>query len=337
VRENAASELLNEPTLTIDEIGTRLAATSLSAEQRLRLNRVGLERFAKMPRAGLGVRFAAPNGFDGVPLGSVLENFPASRVLRAGDVVLSIDGQPVDSTAEMGALILSRLPGESLRMEIERSAPINEAPGGIGTVDRLMVDVPLGKYEDLATGVVLTPDRLEAAYRQYQLRQGAGPAADRADSAVGASLAPIEWLRVEGYDHTAPSEQGGRFGSISAWRYFSFAGQPRSWNAAIDLRRGDSSIMNRRAMVGLQADGLYDRVEEALAGYRAMLLRVGEIDAQLAAVRDGTALADADRLTRISAERVMMVNGLEELARELSREPADAPGGALGNAPTEAP
>lgn len=336
-REDAAAALIAEPTLTIDEIGERLASADLSAEQRLRLNRVGIERFAKMPRAGLGVRFAAPNGLRGVPLGSVLENFPASAVLRAGDVVLSIDGQRVDSTAQMGALILSRLPGESLRMEIERTAPIEEAPGGIAEVDRLVVDVPLGRYEDLATGVGLTPDRLEAAYRQYQLRRGASFASDRTDTLVGASLAPIEWLRAEGYDHTAPTQQVGKLASISAWRYFSFAGQPRSWNAAIDLRRGDSSIMNRRAMVGLQADGLYDRVEEALAGYRAMLIRVGEIDTQLATLKSGAALIDADRVARIRAERVTMFEGLEELAQELSSEPTPLPGGALGNVPTEAP
>ena len=337
VRERASAALVAEPTLTIEEIGTRLGAPGLSAEQRLRLERAGLERFAKMPRAGLGVRFAAGNGFDGVPLSSVLENFPASAVLRAGDVVLSIDGQPVTDTAGMGALILSRQPGESLRMEIERTPPPDEAPGGAAAVERLFLDVPLGRYEDLASGVVLTPDRVAAAYRQYRLRRGAEATAGHADSEVGGALAPIEWLRVEGYDHTAPLVSAGKFENIAAWRYFSFAGQPRSWNAALDLRRGDLSVMNRRAMVGLQANGQYDRVEEALAGYRAMLIRMTEIDTQLAAVREGTVLSDADRVARIQAERIKMVEGLDELASELSGRDGTVPGGALGNVSTETP
>lgn len=336
-RERASEALITEPLLTIDEIGERLRAPGLSAEQRLRLERVGLERFARLPRAGLGVRFAAGNGFDGVPLGSVLENFPASAVLRAGDVVLTIDGQPVSDTAHMGALILSRQPGESLRMEIERTPPPEEAPGGIADVERLILDVPLGKYEDLASGVVLSPDRLEAAYRQYRLRRGAEPTAGLTDVEVGGSLAPIEWLRAEGYDHTAPLVTAGKFENIAAWRYFSFAGQPRSWIAALDLRRGDLSVMNRRAMVGLQANGQYDRVEEALAGYRAMLIRMTEIDTQLAAVREGTVLSDADRVARIQAERIKMVEGLDELASELSGRDGTVPGGALGNVSTETP
>jgi len=320
-RESAEKKLISEPTLTLEEIGQRAARSGLSAEQRLRLNRAGLERFAAIPRAGLGVRFAAPNGFGGVPLGSVLENFPASKVLRAGDVVRSIDGQEVGNTNQMGALILSRLPGETLLMEIERTPPIDEAPGGIAEIERLVLDVPLGKYEDLETGVKLTPDRLGAAYMQYQRRLGLLKTQSRADVRVGASLAPLEWLRAEGYDHTAPSKVASKLENISAWQYFSFAGQPASWISPIDLRRGDMNVMNRRAMAGLQNNGLYDRLEEALAGYRAMLLRLVEIDEQLALIAKTNEVrlqrAPA-RIDQLKAERSTMVEGLDELAKELS-------------------
>ncbi len=321
-RERAAEEIATEPTLTLDEIEQRLAAGGLSPEQRLRLDDAGLVRFGSVPRAGLGVRFGAPVEGRGVALSAVLDNFPAARVLRPGDIVLSIDGQPVDNTNQMGAIILSRTPGESLTMEVERRPMGGAIPGnplnGPVAVERLQLDVPLGSYDDLQTGLALTPDRLDAAYRQYQARVGVLDRVDGTQATIGSALSPLEWLRTEGYDHTAASVPNGGFRAVQAWRFVSFAGQPDSWIATIDLRRGDPTAMGRRVITGLQASGLYDKVEEALAAYRTLLVRVAELDAQLKQADEvGFARLDPDRLARIRAERAETMQALEDFAAEL--------------------
>lgn len=320
VREAASKRLAEAPSLSLDRLEARLAEGGLSPEQQSRLNRAALERFAALPRAGLGVRFGPPIVSGGVPLGSVLDDFPAAAVLRGGDIVVSINDQPVESTNQMGALILSHQPGQVLRMVVDRPPPLEELPGAVGQPERLTLEVPLGDYADLATGVELTPDRLDDAFHEYKRRLGIDR--DPVSARVGDELAPLQWLKAEGYDHTVPSAPVGAFEPVPAWRYISFAGQPSSWNAAIDLRRGDPSAMTRRVMVGLQANGDYSRLEEALAGYRAMLLRVVEIDDQIKSMQGGIARAfDQARFDRVQAERAELMQGIQEIAAELNTPP----------------
>ena len=326
-RETASLRLESLETISIEEIEDRLAGDDLSAEQRTRLDSAARRRFGAMPRAGLGVQFGAPRREDGVELGAVLPNFPAATVLRAGDVVLSIEGVPVRDTTQMGAFILSHRPGETLSIVIERSTGAAEADGiipppGVAEVERIALDVPLGSYEDLQTNAPLTPDRIEAAYRRYQFRKGL--LADGGNAEVGGGLTPLGWLKAEGYDHTRPGGPvvpGGSFEAVSAWRQVGFAGQPRSWIATVDLRRGDPNAMARRVLrglqPGLQADGIYDRLEEALSGYRAMLDRVVEIDRMVDPSGEGR-LPDPARLARVKAERDELVQGLDELAAEMA-------------------
>jgi hypothetical protein len=340
-RETASQRLATLESITLDEIHQRLIRGGLTPEQRTRLDAAARRRFGAMPRAGLGVQFGAPRREEGVQIGAVLENFPAAEFLRADDVVLAIEGVPVRNTAQMGAFILSHQPGETLRMLVEREIVHDEdiaregegdgeivadprpaVPGEPPRIERLTLDVPLGKYADLNSQASLTPDRIEAAYLRYQYRSGL-LAEDAQTPIVGGGVTPLGWLRAEGYDHTQSVVPGGSFENISAWRHVRFAGQPESWVADIDLRRGDANAMARRVIRGLQADGIYDQIEEALAGYRAMLDRVVEIDTIMEA--DGSRrLPDPARLARMKSERAELVEGLEELAAEMEA-PVEAP------------
>ncbi len=131
--------------------------TSLNAEQRMRLDAALFERFRSEPRAGLGVQF--DQGFPtGVRLQLVVPNFPASRVLLAGDIIEQADGALLTGTISQQAWlslrhrILAHEPGETMRMVIRRDGRAQT------------IDVPLGSYSDLGNAAPLTPEDLAAAW-----------------------------------------------------------------------------------------------------------------------------------------------------------------------------
>jgi hypothetical protein len=326
VREASFEQIVARPDLSLAEIEARLALGGLSPEQRLRLDRAALARFAAVPRAGLGVQFGVPITEVGVPLRVVIDGFPAAAFLRAEDVVLTIDGHPVNTTDDMGAIILSHEPGETLRMEIERApepgAGIAPGPDGPDGPRRLVLDVPLGSFGDLQGAAALTPDRLERAYRHYQSRVGVLDAARSTETVVGGQLAPLDWLRAEGYDHGAGAAPRGAFERVPAWRYISLAGQPQSWIAPVDLRRGDPNASMLRVSRGLQRNSTYDDTERLVAEYRTLLSRIAEITERLAAAAAGELPRfDPDRLAQLRVERDELNGELAGLAGELARVP----------------
>lgn len=138
---------------------------SLSAEQRSRLDHVLLERFKRTPRAGLGVQYD-PQFFQGVRLATVVDGFPASAVLQAGDIVSRVEGVDLNTFMSQEAWqalrhqILSFHPGETMDMVIRR--------GG----QTLRVQVPLGSYADLGNAQPLTENDYAAAWSVRRHRLG---------------------------------------------------------------------------------------------------------------------------------------------------------------------
>lgn len=316
-RETAAARLLGNDAFTLADAERLLASGSLSPEQRLRLERIGLTLFGRMPRAGLGVQFGQPIRGEGAPLAAIVPDFPAAEFLRPGDLVRTINGAPVANTNHMGSVILSHGPGETLRLEIDRPLAPAVNPGVPPPFERLTLDVPLGRFEDLNNGRP-TAARIEAAYQQRLARAGA----DRTPPVIGAGLGPLEWLRAEGYDEQRAEAPSIATSPVSAWRVVSFGGQPASSVADIELRRGDEHAMLRRSNIALQADGVYDRIEETLAAYRALVRRL----AQLRTLVDAPGPGEADprgvrRIERVNAERAELETELRSIVRMLEGGP----------------
>ena len=309
-RDRATAQLLGDDSISQADIERALAEDRLSWEQRLRLTGLGLALFAREPRAGLGVQFGTPVE-GGAPLNAVIAGFPAAAVLRPGDIVRSIDGQPVINTAHMGAIILSHDPGDSLELVIDRPTGPPPRPGQQPPTQRLTLNVPLGRFEDLNNGLP-SPDRLWAAYRQRLARTGA----DRPPPMIGTGLSPLAWLHAEGYDEQPPAAPKSRLKSVPAWRTIKLAGQARSSVSGLDLRRGDESDRLRRATIAIRADGVYDEVEETLAAYRAIVGRL----TQLASHAD-TKPREPAQLKREHEERAELETELVKIVRLLQQTP----------------
>ncbi len=313
-RDAATARLLGDAALTLGDIEHLLATGSLSWEQRLRLESVGLALFARGPRAGLGVQFGRPVE-GGAPLNAVIAGFPAAALLKPGDIVRSIDGQPVINTAHMGSIILSHDPGDSLAMVIDRPTAPAPNPDTPPPAERLKLNVPLGRFADLNNGLP-SPDRLWSAYRQRLARAGA----DDKPGVIGAGLTPLAWLHAEGYDEKTPRSPKSRLKSVAAWRTIKLAGQARSAVSGLDLRRGDQNAKLRRVTIAIQADGVYDRIEETLAAYRAIVGRLVQLNTRT----PGAGQQEARQAERAREERAELEASLVEIMRLLTdahREP----------------
>jgi PDZ domain-containing protein len=85
--------------------------------------------------AGLPVRVSG----SGVRVVEVLPDSPAAGVLRTGDIIVTVDGQPVDDAGELRDLVQARAAGSRLRLELEGgrrvtvpSARLPGVSGGVG-------------------------------------------------------------------------------------------------------------------------------------------------------------------------------------------------------------
>lgn len=149
VREAASKEAASG-TWTMQELRKALDEPSLSLEQRSRLEEALWLRWESKPRGAIGITMG--QGPGGVLVTQVHDGFPASRVLRVGDVIESIDGIPTPSNDGLVAVVQRRGPGERLRMKVVRGGP-GAAPAVVAQqpakVERLELDVELGDFAAL--------------------------------------------------------------------------------------------------------------------------------------------------------------------------------------------
>jgi len=98
-----------------------------------------LQRGEEPERAFLGVSSGA-SADGGAQVGDVVQNGPAARGgLRANDVIVEIDGEPVREPDDVSAVVNAHQPGDSLRVVVER--------GG----ERRTLTVELGTQPERAT------------------------------------------------------------------------------------------------------------------------------------------------------------------------------------------
>ena len=117
---------------------------ALSHEQRARLASLLEARFHATARAGLGVQFAVANDPGaGVVLQRILPEFPASRTLQPGDVVIGADAIAFEGIAMaqamdvLRAIIVSYDPGDSFPMVVRRGNVEHELQVELGDYRRL--------------------------------------------------------------------------------------------------------------------------------------------------------------------------------------------------------
>lgn len=133
VRLAASEELAARGDVSLRDLEALIVDARTPAEARARLVAAARQRFFGSPRAAMGI-LRGNELVRGVMVESVREEFPASRVLLAGDRIESIEGHRIDSFETFRAHLISRDPGDVVRVGLVR----NGQP--------MMVRVELGMY-----------------------------------------------------------------------------------------------------------------------------------------------------------------------------------------------
>ncbi len=198
-RRQALVSLLERRDLTLAEVDSWRSRDDLSPEQRLRLDELALQVFARGPRAALGISFPQDDR-GGVRIMSVVAGFPAADLLVAGDRVLTADGIPLTRQATLRAAILSHSPGEILELRVERDG------------ETLDIAVPLGSFGNLSGAASPRPSDLVAAWTLRQTRNeaarpsepitpkrtepGAADSPENRNAGAASEPGSAEWLAV---------------------------------------------------------------------------------------------------------------------------------------------
>jgi putative serine protease PepD len=93
-----------------------------------------LQQGETIERAWLGVSSAPDAGGDGARVQELTAGSPAQRAgLRAGDVIVSVDGRAVAEPSDIAAAIEDRQPGDSVRIEVLRGGERESLTVDLGT------------------------------------------------------------------------------------------------------------------------------------------------------------------------------------------------------------
>lgn len=302
-REQATADLLSRRDLTLENAEWLLTEPGLSPEQRLRLERVALEVFARGPRAALGIRFP-PESREGVRIQEVLGEFPASEVLRAGDRIIEADGLPISKQATFRAAILSHAPGEVMAMRLIRNG------------ERLRIDVPLGSFANLSGAASPRPGDLLAAWTLRQARE----AAPRTTELIVPKAGVLHGTSADAPPLPEPGSRawGKVFATADAPRGLIVGGQMRE---TIDLSLSQLTAMDASrslTLEDLQTGGPADLAVQITLLRNQRELVLGDIDRIIGLLERGNldAAARAMMRRRLEDERRMRLV-LEEQIRML--------------------
>ncbi|CAN0600112.1 unnamed protein product, partial [Laminaria digitata] len=145
-----------DPGITLEMLEGYLSLSTLSQEQRSRLELACLRRFALRPKGALGVSFGT------IRIGAIevqpipeSDEFPATKLLRSGDQVAIVGDRVIDGSQSLRIEILSRDPGQTLPVTILRNEQV------------LHLDLPLGSFGALTGAVRMDPELL---YNALSLR-----------------------------------------------------------------------------------------------------------------------------------------------------------------------
>ncbi|MHC5023803.1 MAG: PDZ domain-containing protein [Planctomycetota bacterium] len=159
VRERATKLLLESP-CNQSALYDVLSSAALSLEQRHRLVRVSQQRLLSIPRGALGIsmppfrrigRIEEPIPVEVIAL---IPGLPAERLLRIGDIITHIDGQPLMHQEELRNYVQLRRPGDVVKLTIRRArigedGMVVRDPNGDVLQEEVEIDLALGSVERL--------------------------------------------------------------------------------------------------------------------------------------------------------------------------------------------
>ncbi|MEM0984048.1 MAG: PDZ domain-containing protein [Planctomycetota bacterium] len=337
----------SEATGPLRRIEQKLVDPDLSAEDRARLIRDGMDVFRRAPRAALGVQFGGTTARDAVIIERPIEGFPSAEYLADGDVILEIEGARVTGYNHVRAEILSRLPGERIPMlvrkakrpKIDDEQPAGDVAAAIeDAFDTEIVEVPLGGYERLQQ--VGPQDQLLRAAWQARVSRLLDAAGITEGPALGEALTAEDWLEnedrwnLEENNGEQPTDEGDPR-RVTPLRYIRVGGRPRDTADTQTLRRGDDSPLTQSTRIDPNnvedAQNVDDRLRAAMDAYRLVSAEIVLRRKEILSVESG-AVGGADIEERLSVLRENVRQYTEQLEKlrieinelEAERDDADA-------------
>jgi hypothetical protein len=209
IRSAASLELGTRADATLAALEELLRAQDLGVEQRAMVSMLAREKFAREPRAALGVRYASVwnGGRRDTPavIEDTLEGFDSRRVLKSNDALVSFDGNPVTGRQDMRAHILSYSPGETARLEVDRNDKVIEIEVKMG--DQVQLNAPnldpLNQQQLIAQGRAapgITSSEFDAAWsiRVKRLGLNVGEEVGVVDAKISEARWRETWLSEDG-------------------------------------------------------------------------------------------------------------------------------------------
>ncbi len=156
-RETATIDLARDRVVEERVIVERLAQSLMTQEQRLRLLRAIETRLLLLPKGAVGISmkkhisdFVDHNGepVRGVEVVDLIPGMPAEDVLRIGDVMVSIEDEPLEIPSQVSSLIKQYWPGDEVELEIARDEMANGEEGERRS-RRIRIRIKLGSTDQL--------------------------------------------------------------------------------------------------------------------------------------------------------------------------------------------
>lgn len=293
-RQAAYDAIANNPRITLKAVEWGLKRPGLSEEARARLSAAGLGKFSQTPRGAVGFQFGTLLP-DRVTVGELFPQFPASRMLQVGDMIVEADGFRLDGASGrflLQCLIVSHDPGDTMKMVVRRGA------------QKVTLDVQLGSFNDLQQAF-LPVGRLPMAWRLRVARiTGRESEPARVEVPAGAwTAAPVDPLKQARAERARLSQEPAL--EVAG------GGMPR---AGLDVSLGTGLDKDPARMIVQQAIQRNGRVQVLNFG-------VPQFDVDLDSGR--AQMTPQQELARLVQSKVM-------LEREVAGQPAPAGEGVAG-------
>lgn len=153
-RERATSEIV-AAMYRREMLYAVLARETLSVEQRHRLLSVLRQTLLDAPRGAIGISMREQRGEDGaveVLVADLIPGLPAEEVMRIGDRITAIDGEPMTRLTDLINRVQMRRPGDTVTLSVRRPKldPMGRTrldENGVPIYEEMEIDLTLGSAD----------------------------------------------------------------------------------------------------------------------------------------------------------------------------------------------